>query len=189
LAKCILCNSRKGKRKCIRENGPVCSLCCGETRKAGVCQGCEFFRPTGPRRNYADIPRFTTQQMDDDFDLQSYANTVEATLCLWDSNHGGALPDDSAIKVIEMLLDKYYYNDSEVANADQVLLEGLHMVLQSMAEDHPGAPGETIVKILGAIRFVARRRTRGGREYFDIIHKYAGLRGGPGIRILPNPME
>ncbi len=189
MAKCILCNSRKGKRKCARENGPVCSVCCGETREAEHCQGCEFFRRREPRRNYADIPRFTTQQMDDDSNLQSYANTVEATLCLWDHYHGGALADDSAIRVIEMLLDRFYYCDSEVASADPMLLEGLDMVLKSMAEDLSDVPVETVVKILGVIHFVARRRTRGGREYFAIIHQYAGLRGGRGIRILPTPME
>jgi hypothetical protein len=127
--------------------------------------------------------------MDDDSDLQSYANSVEATFCLWDSYHGNALTDDSAIRVVEMLLDRYYYKDSEVADADPVLLEGLDLVSRSMAEDLSDGSGETIVKILSVIHFVARRRTRGGREYFDIIHQYVGLRGGPGIRILPNPME
>ncbi len=127
--------------------------------------------------------------MDDDPDLQSCANTVEATLCLWDSRNRGTLNDSSAIKVLEMLLDRYHYKDCEVVETDSLVLEGFEMVLQSMAEDLPDTPAETIVKILGVIHFVARRRTRGGREYFDVIHEYVGLRGGPGIRILPNPEE
>ena len=125
--------------------------------------------------------------MDDDPDLQSYANTVEATLCLWDSRQRGTLNDNSATRVLEMLLDRYHYKDSEVVETDSLLLEGFEMVLQSMAEDLSDVPAVTIVKILGVIHFVARRRTRGGREYFDIIQDYVGLRGGPGIRILPCP--
>ena len=97
--------------------------------------------------------------------------------------------DSSAIKVLEMLLDRYHYKDCEVVETDSLVLEGFEMVLQSMAEDLPDTPAETIVKILGVIHFVARRRTRGGWEYFDVIHEYVGLRGGPGIRILPNPEE
>ncbi len=187
MAKCNLCNSRKGKRKCARENGHVCSVCCGQTREAGRCRGCEFFRSTGPKRNYADLQRFTTQQMEGDIVLQSYASTVEATLCLWDGRRKDTLNDDSAIRVLEMVLDRYHYKDSEVVETDSLLLEGFDMVLQAMAEDLSDVSVETIVKILGVLHFVARRRTRGGREYFDIIQNYVGLRGGPVIRIRPTP--
>lgn len=108
---------------------------------------------------------------------------------MWDSRNRGTLNDSSAIRVLEMLLDRYHYKDPEVVETDSPTPEGFEMVLQSIAEDLPDIPEETIVKILGVIHFVARRRTRGGREYFDIVHKYAGLRGGPGIRILPDPLE
>jgi len=43
---------------------------------------------------------------------------------------------------------------------------------------------EIIVKILGVIRFVAKRRTKYGREYMNIIHQYVGQRIDTGIRIL-----
>ena len=34
---CRVCGARKGKRNCPRENGPVCSACCGETRSWQRC--------------------------------------------------------------------------------------------------------------------------------------------------------
>ena len=39
MAKCLICNSRKGKRKCKAKNGFICSLCCGKNR--GSLQGCD----------------------------------------------------------------------------------------------------------------------------------------------------
>ena len=184
LAKCSICNSRKGKRKCTREKGWVCSQCCGNTRQAERCQGCEFYRQSTPTRRYAGIPRFSTQDMASDFQLQSYADAIEGTLCVWDHSHQRLLSDISALRIIEMLLDKYYYHDSDVSCTDSLLREGFDMVLNSISDDLADVSEGVIVKILGVIHFVARRRSRGGREYLDVIQQYVGLRVGSGMRLL-----
>jgi len=44
---------------------------------------------------------------------------------------------------------------------------------------------EELVKILATVRFVAKRRARGGRDYFSIIHNYVGARVASGIRVMP----
>ena len=187
MAKCLVCNSRKGKRKCLRENGMVCSQCCGDTRQPEHCQKCEFYPEqgaVGPVRRYTDIPRFSTMKMEEDFELQRYADCMESTFCQWDVSNRLSLNDQSAIKLIEMLLDKYHYHDSEVSYPDSKLLRaGFDMVVDSISEDIPHVPEEILVKILAVLRFVARRRSSGGREYFDVIQKHVGSRVGPGRKV------
>ncbi len=55
---------------------------------------------------------------------------------------------------------------------------------KSIEEDLQDIGSEEIVKVLGVIRFVARRRTKIGREYMEIVHQYVGPRTAPGVRIL-----
>lgn len=43
---------------------------------------------------------------------------------------------------------------------------------------------ETLNKIISVIHFVAKRRTVGGREYFDFIRKFVGIRIAPGVRVM-----
>ena len=85
MAKCPMCNSKKGKRVCkLVENQKVCSLCCGTTR------------------------------------------------------------------------------NSECGDIEE----------------------ETLIKILGVLYFIANRRTKGGREYFNVIQHYVG--GGNGVQMISN---
>lgn len=122
--------------------------------------------------------------MASDFQLQSYADAIEGTLCVWDRSHQRLLSDVSALRIIEMLLDKYYYHDSDVSCTDSLLREGFDMVLNSISDDLADVSEGVIVKILGVIHFVARRRSHGGREYLDVIQQYVGLRVGSGMRLL-----
>lgn len=188
MARCSICNARKGKRQCKREKGWVCTECCGSTRHAELCQGCRYFKESRPMRRYADIPRFSTQEMESDFQLQSYADSIEGALCFWDHSHEMSLGDASALRVIEMLLDRYYYHDSDTSSTDSLLQEGFDMVAQAILEDLASVPDDTIIKILGVIHFVARRRSHGGREHLDVLQQYVGLRLGTGthLKILPN---
>ena len=50
IAKCPICNSRKGERQCLIAGSFVCSLCCGNTRKADLCLECRFYQQ--PKRKY-----------------------------------------------------------------------------------------------------------------------------------------
>ena len=185
MAKCAVCNSRKGQRKCLREESFVCSQCCGETRLAEECLECVFYREVSTVRKYSEVPRFSTQTMDSSMELQSYGNSIEGTLCLIDSYHKMALKDDFALKIIEKLLDKYHFHDSDISFMDSQIREGFDMVVNSISEDITDVSEEIIVKILGVIHHVAKRRSRGGREYFNIIQQYVGLRIGSGMRALP----
>jgi hypothetical protein len=165
-------------------NALVCSLCCGEHRRAEACQGCVYYKEVGPvRRDYRVVPRFSPETMQADWGLQDISNAIESALCLWDQSFERGLNDDSALKVLELLLDHYYFK--EAASLTEALIKtGYQMVLDVIRNDLSDIPEETIIKILGAVYFVAKRRARGGRDYFEVIHKYVGQRAGPGLRIL-----
>lgn len=44
--KCILCNTKKGWRDCLRFNGIICSSCCGTNRNIAECDAsCDYLKP------------------------------------------------------------------------------------------------------------------------------------------------
>ncbi len=184
MPKCSICESRKGKRTCALTSGLVCSQCCGEARGKPECEGCRFFRSAKDLRRYDRVPRFSVQEMDTPTELPGYGNTIEGALCMWDFNHEQRLNDALALRVIEMLLDKYHFGDSDVSSTHNLLQEGFEMVVSAIEQDLNNVPNDTIVKVLGVIYFVAKRRAQGRRDYFEVIHRYVGLRAGPGIRVL-----
>ena len=185
MAKCALCNSRKGKRECRMVNAPICSLCCGQSRKYETCEGCSHYRDVQSNRRYSGIPKFSTAEMNADMELQSYANTIEATLCLWDQTSPTRLRDDTALRVLELLLDRYHFRDENVSVTEAVLFKGLEKVTNSINQDLADVPEEVIAKVIGVVYFVAKRRSKGGREYLDFIHQLVGVRVGSGVRVLP----
>lgn len=182
MAKCPICNSRKGQRQCRIVGSHVCSLCCGQTRKPEPCLGCEFYQK--PKRSYNDVPAYSTSEMDGDMELQSYGNAIEGALCSYDAANGNTLSDRDAIRIIEALIDLHYFEDQPGDGDSQIISNGVDYIGRIIAKDLHETDNEIIVKILGVIRFVARRRTRTGREYMNIIHQYVGQRLGAGIRLL-----
>jgi len=118
-------------------------------------------------------------------ELEIYGNAVEGALCAYDIEFGNQLNDSDAIRIIEILMDIRYFGDQQIDTDNQLIAKGVHYVEQSIREDLADVSNEVIIKILGVIRFVARRRTNRGREYMDIIHQYVGQRVGSGVRLLP----
>jgi ribosomal protein L32 len=183
MAKCVLCNSKKGQRQCKLWSALVCSLCCGQRRQGELCQGCVYYKESKIIRNYGVVPRFSTVTMEADLDLQSISNSIESAICLWDHSLKGTLKDDSALRVLERLLDHYYFKEAVEITEESIRI-GYEIVLAGIKNDLSDIADEVIIKILSVIYFVAKRRAKGGHDYFDVIHKYVGLRAGPGIRIL-----
>lgn len=185
MAKCPICNSRKGKRKCLISDGFICSLCCGNIRKEEECLGCVFYqKPKGKYRRYSEVPAFSVSEMEDNSELESYGNAIEGALCSYDVANGKKLRDSDAIAILELLIDIYHYQDVDVEVHSEIVAHGLKYLLDVIGEDLKDVDSETIVKLLGVIRFVAKRRTNTGREYMNIIHDYVGRRIGTGIRVL-----
>jgi len=182
MAKCPICNSRKGKRKCLIADGLICSLCCGNTRTEEACSECVFYQK--PKKKYNEVPAYSVSEIDGNMELESYGNSIEGALCAYDIENEGKLNDSDAIRIIELLIDKYHFQDQEIEQEHQTIVNGFNYVDKSIREDLKDVENEKIVKVLGVIRFVAKRRTKTGREYMNVIHQYVGQRVGSGMRIL-----
>ena len=182
MAKCPICNSRKGKRQCLIADSPVCSLCCGNTRKPESCLGCRFYQK--PKRQYKDVPAYSVSEMDGNLELEGYGNSIEGALCAYDLENGNNLQDSDAIRIIEVLIDLHHFGDQQIDTDSRIIAKGVDCVEAAIRKDLRGVSNEIIVKILGVIWFVAKRRTKFGREYMNIIHQYVGQRIDTGIRIL-----
>lgn len=187
MAKCPICNSRKGQRPCLIATGPVCSFCCGNTRQPDSCSECRFYQK--PKRSYNDVPAFAVTEMDGDFELASYSNAIEGALCAFDVKNKNGLQDSDAISIIEALIDLHYFGDNKTKDESdsQLIVNGVDFVERAIKTDLHNVDNEEIVKILGVVRFVARRRAKSaitGREYMNVIHRYVGLRIGPGMQAL-----
>lgn len=184
MAKCSICNSRKGKRKCLVSDTMICSLCCGASRSEDACMDCSYYQK--PKRKYNEVPKFTTTQMENDTQLSDYSNVIEGALCSYDMELKNKLQDGDAIKILELLLDKYHFSDTKIETNDPVLISGFKYLDKAIEKDLSKIDRETLVKVLAVIRFVANRRTKIGREYMRIIHQYVGQRIDTGVRVLPN---
>jgi hypothetical protein len=184
MAKCPICCSRKGKRKCLIKDGPICTPCCGETRKEETCRGCPFYKEPSLKRKYNEVPSYTPRQMDANIELQEYSNAIEAAICAFDQDTEQRMNDTIPIRVIELLLDKYHFRDESVIFDNDLLERAFHYVNKIIETDLSKLPTDKLTKVLAVIHFVAKRRSRGGREYLEIIKQYVGIRVAPGVRIM-----
>jgi hypothetical protein len=182
MAKCPICDSRKGKRQCLIADSPVCSLCCGNIRNPALCLGCRFYQK--PKRRYNDVPAYSVTEMSGSMELEDYGNAIEGALCAYDRENENKLRDSDAIRIIELLIDIYHYGDQKLDTDSRVVANGVKYVEEAIRKDLQDVSDEVIVKILAVIRFVAKRRTKIGREYMNIIHQYVGQRIDTDVRIL-----
>lgn len=185
MAKCPVCDSRKGKRQCVIANGLVCSQCCGTIRKEDSCLDCSYYQK--PKRKYNEVPSFTTHQMHDSVELTGYSNVIESAFCAYDIENNKTLKDADVIKILELLIDKYHFKDAEINCDNPFVLAGLDFVDAVIREDLAGIDELVLVKVLSILYFVAKRRTKTGREYMNVIHTYVGPRIGSGVRVLSQP--
>ena len=90
MAKCSVCEARKGKRKCLKSGEMICSLCCGQTRTAEACKGCSFFKGPAPR-NYGKLPYFEVREMSKYTDLQDLSELLEQAIVQVDRKMDGGM--------------------------------------------------------------------------------------------------
>ena len=184
MAKCSICNSRKGKRKCMADNTFVCSLCCGQTRNPDKCTGCSFYKGVSHNRNYRKVPFYRMQQMSDSMELQDIANVIESILCRFDIEDENEFTDKIALQLLELAFDKYYFKDSELAINNSALKIQFERMLQIIEQDLTDISKEQLIKVMASIYRSIQRRTNGGREYLTFVQQYVGARIGLGVRVL-----
>jgi len=184
MAKCLICNSRKGKRKCIYNNEFICSLCCGESRSFDKCDGCSYFKDTKSIRNYKKVPYFPLTHMSNDVFLQDDANAIESAICKFDDEQHSSLNDDAIIKILKLLLDRFHFKDEKLAFSNKLEENGFISIDRAIKEDLSTKSSKQIVKLLGTIYRSALRHNVHSRAYIDFIHEHVGLRIGKGARLI-----
>ena len=188
MAKCPVCQSRKAKRKClVTEEGYICSLCCGVTRREETCSGCSYYHP--PQRKYHEVPSYTPAQMDASDELQEYSYAIEGAIGKFDRRTGRKIKDEVPICIYEKLLDKYHFKDRKIIFENELLEGGFTQVEDAIKSDLQKVDEEKLAKVLGVLHFIAKRRTRGHREYLAVVEQFVGERVGPGMRVVGLPPE
>jgi hypothetical protein len=177
MAKCPVCDSRKGKRQCVVVNGLVCSLCCGTIRKEDLCLNCSYYQK--PKRKYNEVPSFTTNQVHESEQLTGYSNAIEGAFCAYDVENNRTLKDADAITILELLMDKYHFKDAEISCDNSLLLAGFDFVDAVIGKDLAAIDELELVKLLSVLHVVVKKLTKTGKEYMTIIHSYAGPKTDP----------
>lgn len=175
MAKCTVCNSRKGKRKCKATGTLICSLCCGQSRTEAKCDGCSFFKSAASNRNYRSVPYYSTQEMADNLDLESIANVVEFSLCQIWVNEDQYVDDRTVARLVELMIDRYHFNDEKPRTDTPVLEEGFRIFSQNIGENLSHIPPEQLVKVLAAVYRSIQRRTIGGTSYLQFVSQFTGI--------------
>jgi hypothetical protein len=167
-------------------NSSICSECCGPSRNAKKCEGCPFYKDEKSQRNYGQSPSIALQEMEHNFGHQEYSNIIESALCRVDSDNNLALKDVFFMRLLELLLDKYFFNDSAAAFANPIEQEAFETVDSIIRKEMKKLNNQEISKYLGTIYRSVRRRNTGGRNYIEFIRQYVGVRVAPGVRMMPD---
>ncbi len=177
MAKCPLCNSRKGKRKCLATESFVCSLCCGDFRNVEKCAGCSFFKDDKSIRNYSKTPYIPLREMAGNLEMQDAARVIESALCEFALAHRQSVADRQVSRLLELLLDKYFFGDPTFNFQNELEKAGFELVDQAIQDNFEGLGNENVSEIIGAIYRSIKRRTNGNREYLEFItRRHVGMR-------------
>jgi len=145
-------------------------LCtCGSGKKYKKC--CLNSSKEGGNNRYRKIPRFSTQEMADSEELALLAMPFELTFISLDRKY--SINDLFIKNILEVLLDKYYYNEEPVSNygAGATVIYSLFRgcIEETFKDEEP----ETIYKILATIYQCIMVRGYRGRAYIEFLHKFA----------------
>jgi hypothetical protein len=171
--KCPVCLSKKAKRACLLTKNCICSSCCGERRNKESCQSCSFYKE--PSRNYKSIERYSPNQISDNIERLNISEIIETAVVEFDQKSGGIMRDALAMKIFECLLDVLYFKDERQPTDDTYLEQALDYVLIVINNKLSSINRDELVKIIGSIYFIAKRRTEGYREYLDFIRQYVSV--------------
>lgn len=178
--KCPVCNSRKGKRKCLLTTTWICSLCCGQERSKDSCEGCPYFRERKPQRRYGEVPAYTAETMANRSDLTAHAYVIEEAISTFDADIGGRLRDETALRMLELLMDQYHFQDLQLASEEERAQQGLQRVATAIDQHLSDLSALVLVRVLCTIYLLAKRRSQGGREYLNFLREFAPP-GGPAV--------
>lgn len=173
MAKCTICNSRKGKRICKATDTLICSICCGTSRNQDKCDNCSFYSNLDKSKDYSKVPYFEIREMNNDFQIQSIAELIERGLCIFDE--GNNIDDRIAKSIVERLLDKYHFQENSIFFESGLEEAGFAFVNGHIEKNFGEIPNEVISKVLCTILRSIRRHTIGRSEYLDFTHQFFNM--------------
>lgn len=185
MAKCSICNSRKGKRKCRADETFICSLCCGQSRNHDKCNGCSFYKDAAHSRNYRKVPFYEILQMSDSLELQDISNAIESTLCALELESEESFTDKIAARLIELYLDKYHFKDPKLTFNNNAIEVQFYKMSKIFEQELLNIQEDQFLKVLASVYRSIQRRTNGGKEYLRFAQQYVGVRVESGMRVLP----
>jgi len=168
MAKCSICNARKGKRPCELFPDVVCSSCCGEKRDA-QCIGCEYC--SEERREYDRLERCSYNELANSDHLTPMAQLIEETIQDYDGETGKALKDHNVIEIIEKAIDHFWFNDSDTLPENLVGVGSLKMI-RNIVNENLHENSSELLRVLSAIRWNVLKRTNGNRNYIESTAQY-----------------
>jgi hypothetical protein len=176
MAKCPVCNTRKGKRQCqIHERVAICSLCCGQIREEYSCQGCGYYQDPRSTRKYHTLPSYPMHEMER-AELSDSSLVIESGFCRFDDSLDQPLRDQQIAGIIQGLLSKYHFEDESIhLDNDDITQQGFKFLDQRIQQHLPNISNERLVKLIGCIYGSVRRRTKGRREYLDFVYPFANM--------------
>jgi hypothetical protein len=118
-------------------------------------------------------------------DLQDYANAIESAICQFDFDHHQNVADKQVFRLLELLLDKYFFADPTFNFENELEKEGFELIDHAIRDDLGELSNQAVSKIIGTIYRSIKRRTNGNREYMEFITQHVGVRVGKGIRAIP----
>lgn len=178
MAKCTVCDSRKGKRKCRSSGTFICSLCCGETREPETCEGCSFISPVSASRNYRSVPYFSTEEMAESPELEGIAENIETLLCMVWAADGENVNDRTAARLVERMIDRYHFKDDKQPITELAIASGEQLLSQAVSKELKHVPAEKLVKVLAAVYRAIQRRTNGGSSYLEFVSQFTQIYPG-----------
>ncbi|MDO8947219.1 MAG: hypothetical protein Q7U88_08680 [Desulfocapsaceae bacterium] len=175
MAKCTVCDSRKGKRKCKSTGTFICSLCCGETREQEKCEGCSFISPVSVSRNYRSVPYFSTEEMANSLELEGIAENIETLLCMVWATDSKNVNDRTVARLVERMIDKYHFKDDKQPIPELTIASGEQLLSQTVISELERVPAEKLVKVLAAVYRAIQRRTIGGSSYLEFVSQFTQI--------------
>ena len=108
-------------------------------------------------------------------ELEGISDVIETALCRVWATGGGQVNDRTASRLVELMLDKYHFNDGESQIDDSVLAAGHQLFSRTISEELSRVPAEKLVKVLAAVYRSIQRRTIGGSSYLEFVSRFTGV--------------
>ncbi|MFW8600227.1 hypothetical protein ACOHYD_01925 [Desulfobacterota bacterium M19] len=153
----------------------ICSQCCGQSRAIENCEGCSFYKDASANRNYRKVPYYTTEEMAANFDLEEISQVIETALCQVWASGGAVVNDRTAVRMIELMLNKYHFKEEEKPIKDSVESAAYHLFYQAIDRQLTAVPEEKLVKVLAAVYRSIQRRSNGSNSYLKFISQFTGV--------------